>query len=114
MGLCLCFFFVKWEKEMEPNGDASLKKPLLQHIESTTSNVPHSSPQGDKNSRKIMFKIVGINCASCVVSIESMVRGMEGVESIAVSPLQGQAVVLYRPEVINVSQLKLSTSCWIY
>ena len=113
-GLWLCFLFVKWEKEMEPNGEASLKTPLLQHLESATSKVPQSSARGDKDSRKIMFKIGGINCASCAVSLESMVAGMEGVESIAVSPIQGQAVVLYRPEVINVSQLKLSSSCWIY
>lgn len=96
------------KKEMEPNREDSLKTSLLRHSESTTGNSLQSSTTDHKDSRTVMFKIGGIKCASCAVSIESIVRKMKGIQNITVSPLQGQAAITYLPEVITVSVLKLS------
>lgn len=89
---------------MEPNGEGNLKTPLLKHLENSTGiNQQQPSARDDKNTRKVMFKVGGMKCASCAVSIESVLGNMEGIMNIGVSPLQGQAVVIYNPEVINVS-----------
>lgn len=104
--LFVCFPFMKlWVQEMGPNGEDSLNTPLLQHSKNVTDNLPQASARDGKNCRKVMFKVGGIRCASCAVSIESVLTDMEGIENVAVSPLQGQAVIMYRPELINVSVL---------
>lgn len=80
---------------MEINGKDELKSPLLQPSEGIL-NV-------DRITKSIMFKVSGVECASCATSIESALEKLHGVESVMVSPLQGQAVVRYMPEYINVS-----------
>ncbi|XP_020266946.1 probable copper-transporting ATPase HMA5 [Asparagus officinalis] len=94
---------------MEPNGEGNLKTPLLKHLENSTGiNQQQPSARGDNNTRKVMFKVGGMKCASCAVSIESVLGNMEGIMNIGVSPLQGQAVVIYNPEVINAQTIKES------
>lgn len=90
---------------MEPDSEDGLNTPLLP---SDSANVkpPQASVEDDKKARKVMFQIGGINCASCAVSIESVVRDMRGIKNIVVSPLQGQAVVMYTPEIINAKAIK--------
>lgn len=80
---------------MEINGRDELKSPLLQPSESTL-NV-------ERITKSIMFEVSGIECASCATSIESALEKLDGVESVMVSPLQGQTVVRYIPEYITVS-----------
>nr|CAD1831368.1 unnamed protein product [Ananas comosus var. bracteatus] len=88
--------------------------PMERQSESTTTsnfrNVSVTSPGGSKKdenkTKQVEFRIRGIKCASCAVSIESVVANMKGVESISVSPLQGQAVVFYKPELTNAQMIK--------
>lgn len=81
--------------KMEINGNDELKSPLLQPSDVTLN--------ADRTTKSIMFKVSGIECASCATSIESALEKLSGVESVMVSPLQGQAVVRYIPEQITVS-----------
>ncbi|XP_008798771.2 copper-transporting ATPase HMA4-like isoform X2 [Phoenix dactylifera] len=91
---------------METNGKNNLRAPLLRPSEDVAVNFTQGSPRNEKNTRKVMFRIRGIKCASCVVSIESAIGNMKGIESISVSPIQGQAVIRYRPEFINAKTIK--------
>ena len=85
---------------MEQNGERYLKEPLLPA--SSGASPAGVSPRKERKTRKVMFSVRGISCASCAVSIETVVVGLKGVESIQVSSLQGQAVVQYRPEETDV------------
>lgn len=78
------------------NGMHDMKEPLLATLDISTA---------DKRIRTVKFKIGDIHCASCATTIESVVGKLNGVESVMVSPLQGQAAVKYIPELINVSQV---------
>lgn len=91
------------EEGSHMDGENNLRVPLLQSSESISVSLPQSSPKKDRKTRTLTFKIGGIKCASCAVSIESALRKLEGIESVTISPLQGQAVIIYRPESINVS-----------
>lgn len=90
---------------METDGKDNLRAPLLRPSEDVAINFTQTSLINEKNTRKVKFRIRGIKCASCAVSIESAIGNMKGIESISVSPIQGQAVIRYRPEFINVSHL---------
>lgn len=90
---------------MEPNGKDNLKAPLLQTSENVSVTSPGGSKKDENKTKQVKFRIRGINCGSCAVSIESVVANMKGVESISVSPLQGQAEVFYKPELTNVSKV---------
>lgn len=90
---------------MEVNGKEDLKTALLQYPNGVA--VHDSQPDhigDDKKIRKLVFKVIGITCSSCVTSIESALGELNGIVSVMVSPLQGQAVVKYNPELINVSK----------
>ncbi|RZC65442.1 hypothetical protein C5167_009130 [Papaver somniferum] len=84
-------------------GDDFLKEPLLQHSDSVTVTVYQDEV---KKTRTIMFKIGNVKCASCVTSIESALGMVNGIRSIMVSVLQGQAVIKYAPDLINVKLIK--------
>ncbi|PKA56546.1 Putative copper-transporting ATPase HMA5 [Apostasia shenzhenica] len=88
------------------NGEDSLKKPLLRSLEDVAISIYHAPTGNSLKTQKFEFQIGGISCSSCVTSIESVVAAKEGVESISVSTLQGQAVVIYKPEVINAKTIK--------
>lgn len=79
----------------EANGMHDLKTPLLQ------------TPQ-DITVREVKFTIKDISCASCVNSVESVVRNLNGVNSVMVSALNGKATIKYVPEVTSVSNLFIS------
>lgn len=91
---------------MEQNGEANLTAPLLQPNGSVVVDFSHESSESDKKTRKVVLRIREIQCASCAVSIESVVGDMKGVESISVSPLHGQAIIRYNPEFINAKRIK--------
>ncbi|KAJ1703455.1 hypothetical protein LUZ63_003234 [Rhynchospora breviuscula] len=73
--------------------DNNLETPLLQN---------------DHTTKEVIFRVKGIKCASCAGSIESVVSKIEGVENVSVLPLQGRAVVRYRPDLTNVDIIKES------
>ncbi|KAF8398421.1 hypothetical protein HHK36_017348 [Tetracentron sinense] len=91
---------------MEANGKDDLKVPLLQPSESVAVTVSQPTPNGVMKIRTVMFKIRYIKCASCSTSIESKVGKLNGVESVMVSPLEGQAVIRYAPELITAKIIK--------
>lgn len=88
---------------MEINGENDLKSPLLQHPDDVTITVSHPNQILNNKTRTLVFKVVGITCSSCVASIEAALGSLDGVQSVMVSVLQGQAVVKYVPELITVS-----------
>ncbi|KVI00207.1 Cation-transporting P-type ATPase [Cynara cardunculus var. scolymus] len=90
---------------MDVNGKDDLKIPLLQPSDAVVLDIK-SVRSVDQGVRTIMFKIGGIECASCSTSIESVLQDLRGVESAEVSPLQGQAVVKYVPELVGVKAIK--------
>ena len=92
---------------MGANGKDDLKIPLLQPPDAVVVDIkPVRSV--DQGTRTITFKIGGIECASCSISIESVLLKLNGVEIVVVSPLQGQAVVKYMPKLVGVSNCDLS------
>lgn len=84
---------------MEANGKDDLRTPLLQALDS-----PAISSKKDEKISTAVLRVRNIHCASCATSIESALQNLNGVQSVMVSPLQGQAVVKYILEVINVSR----------
>lgn len=90
---------------MEANGKDELKKPLLQD-DAVAVTVVQLSDSRNKKIRTLLFKVNGITCASCSNSIESALGKLKGIESATVSPLQGQAVVKYVPELISAKKIK--------
>ncbi|KAH0716312.1 hypothetical protein KY284_009217 [Solanum tuberosum] len=90
---------------MEANGKDELKKPLLQD-DAVAVTVVQLSDSRNKKIRTLLFKVNGITCASCSNSIESALGKLKGIESATVSPLQGQAVVKYVPELISAKNIK--------
>lgn len=90
---------------MEVNGKDDLMQPLLKSSDSVAVSISQPNHNGDAKIKTVMFKIRGIECASCSNSIESVVGKLTGVVSVMVSPLEGQAVVRYMPDLINVSQV---------
>ncbi|KAL5719685.1 P-type Cu(+) transporter [Ranunculus cassubicifolius] len=96
------------DKETGINGKHDLKAPLLQSTESVAVTVSGSVQKEDAKARTVMFKVGGMECSSCAVSIESVLGKHKGIESVMVSPLQGQAVVQYKPELITVASIKES------
>nr|DAD42318.1 TPA_asm: hypothetical protein HUJ06_000548 [Nelumbo nucifera] len=92
--------------EAKANGTDDLKVPLLQPSESVAVTVSQPNAKGFKKTRKSMFKIGGIKCTSCATSIESVLKKIDGIENVTVSPLQGQAVIRYAPELITSKTIK--------
>ena len=82
---------------MEINGKDELKLPLLPPLDGVVGT--------NKKIKTAKFKVGDISCASCAISIESLLLELNGVESVMVSVLQGQAAVKYIPELITVSHL---------
>ncbi|KAK4708885.1 hypothetical protein R3W88_029810 [Solanum pinnatisectum] len=91
---------------MEANGKDELKKPLLQDDDAVAVTVVQLSDNRNKKIRTLLFKVNGITCASCSNSIESALGKLKGIESATVSPLQGQAIVKYVPELISAKKIK--------
>ncbi|RVW21266.1 Copper-transporting ATPase HMA4 [Vitis vinifera] len=95
-----------WNKEMEINGKDELKLPLLQPLDGVVVTASQPRTIIDKKIKTVMFKIGNIACASCATSIESVLLELNGVESVMVSVLQGQAAVKYIPELITANAIK--------
>lgn len=91
---------------MEKDGN-DLKSPLLQHPNDLAITIVSPNKNMDKRLRTVVFRVGGVTCSSCVASIETALERLDGVENVAVSVLQGQAVVKYLPDTISVSQFKI-------
>ncbi|PIN16018.1 Cation transport ATPase [Handroanthus impetiginosus] len=91
---------------MEVNGKDDLKSPLLQHPNDVVITVSPPNQTLNKKTRTLAFKVLGITCSSCVASVEAALGRLDGVQSVMVSVLQGQAVVKYLPDVITAKMIK--------
>ncbi|KAK0605932.1 hypothetical protein LWI29_032358 [Acer saccharum] len=91
---------------MAINGRNDLKEPLLQSPHGVAVDNPPQINDKGKKLRTVKFKIREIKCASCAASIESMLVNLNGVVSATVSPLEGQAVVEYVPDLVMAKQIK--------
>ncbi|KAG8389021.1 hypothetical protein BUALT_Bualt02G0186000 [Buddleja alternifolia] len=91
---------------MDVNGKGDLKSPLLQHQNGVAITISPPNQNVNKKIRTLAFKVGGITCSSCVASIEAALGRLDGVKSVTVSVLQGQAVVKYVPEVISAKMIK--------
>ncbi|KAH6809321.1 heavy metal atpase 5 [Perilla frutescens var. frutescens] len=91
---------------MDINGKDDLNSPLLQHRDDVVVTISNGNQFSSEKTRTLVFKVVGITCASCVASIEAALGGLDGVLSVAVSVLQGWAVVKYVPEIIPAKRIK--------
>ncbi|CAI0450046.1 unnamed protein product [Linum tenue] len=60
----------------------------------------------DKKVRTAKFKIGDIKCTACTASIESMLKELAGVQTVAISVLDGHAAVTYVPELTTVEKIK--------
>ncbi|KAL9234770.1 hypothetical protein vseg_009599 [Gypsophila vaccaria] len=88
---------------MEVLDKLDLEAPLLQSEDSVVINIPQD---GDKRTRTVKYVIKGIECASCATSIESMLLKLDGLESAAVSSVDGQTIIKYDPSVIDEKIIK--------
>ncbi|GAB4856055.1 Copper-transporting ATPase hma4 [Ancistrocladus abbreviatus] len=91
---------------MEANGKDDLKVPLLQPAVSLEVKVFEPNQYDNEKIHMVKFKIRGIECASCVTSIESVLEKLNGVEKVMVSPLEGHAVVGYKPKIASAKTIK--------
>lgn len=94
-----------WTGFMEVNGRDDLKAPLLSPSDSVAITISEPNNKREKKTRTVRFRIGDIKCASCATSIESVLAKLNGVENAVVSPLQGEGVISYTPELVNVSEL---------
>lgn len=91
---------------MEAKGNGDLKRSYLQSPDSVSIAIPEPVNDLDKRTRSIMFKIGNIKCASCAVSIESVLRQLNGVKIVTISPLTGQAAIQYVPKLVTAKKMK--------
>lgn len=89
---------------MEVNGKNDLKVPLLEP--SVVVDISQASQHGDKGNKTLKFKIQGIECASCAISIESVLGELNGIQSVIISAINGQSVVKYMPEIIDAKTIR--------
>ncbi|KAG9136270.1 hypothetical protein Leryth_003865 [Lithospermum erythrorhizon] len=83
-----------------------LKEPLLNHSDDIAINIAGSDQNEDKKIRTLVFKVLGMTCSSCSNSIDSVLKVLDGIKSINVSLLQGQAVIKYQPRIITAKKIK--------
>lgn len=63
------------------------------------------SPSIDTSLRKAQFAIQGMTCTGCTSGVKSAVETLVGVESVDVHFISNQAIVIYRPNDTNPTQL---------
>ncbi|KZV56451.1 hypothetical protein F511_08349 [Dorcoceras hygrometricum] len=90
---------------METDGN-DFKSPLLQHPGEVAITLVSPDKNMDKRFRTVVFRVGGVTCSSCVASIETSLERLDGVESVAVSVLQGQVVVKYIPDTVSAKEIK--------
>ncbi|KAD4384246.1 hypothetical protein E3N88_24414 [Mikania micrantha] len=83
-----------------------MKLPLLKHSIDVDLNGSTSIGGVDQRDATIIFKIDRDESASYSASIESVLQKLNGVKSIIMSSIQGQAVVKYIPELVSAKTIK--------
>ncbi|MFO8017852.1 MAG: heavy metal translocating P-type ATPase [Promethearchaeia archaeon] len=83
----------------EYNPNKLKKRNIIDTIEKTGYKA---SPQVEK----IVVKIAGMNCASCVQTVEKALSKTEGIAEVNVNLATEKATILYDPEVLNYSDIE--------
>ncbi|KVH90809.1 Cation-transporting P-type ATPase, partial [Cynara cardunculus var. scolymus] len=91
---------------MDVHWKEDLRMPFLQQSDDVGLDGSRSIHNVDQGVTTITFKIGGVEFASSLASIKSMLQKLDGVDSITVSPLQGQVVVKYVPELVSARTIK--------
>nr|XP_043623311.1 copper-transporting ATPase HMA4-like [Erigeron canadensis] len=91
---------------MGSNSNEEIRIPFLQQSNGVDLDGSRFIRNVKQRVATVMFKIGGIECASCSISIETLLQKLDGVESIIVSPLQGQTVVKYVPQLVSAKTIK--------
>ncbi|MFP4511097.1 MAG: heavy metal translocating P-type ATPase [Spirochaetaceae bacterium] len=63
----------------------------------------HGTPEGGTQSQ--MYPVRGMSCASCVASVESMLRSMDGIETAQVNFATEKVKVVYDPQKVTEEQM---------
>src|SRR5688500_2953121 len=90
-------------------GQLNNKKPVFNAADEMTvvSSVKAIRDHGyNVQTIKKTFPVIGMTCASCAISVESIVKSMPGVISASVSYANGSVNIEYIPTVVTNSQLK--------
>lgn len=58
------------------------------------------------NTKEVTIPVEGMSCNSCVASVKSSLKPMEGVEKVAVSLVDRNATISYDPEKITPEQVQ--------
>lgn len=80
--------------------DESPEKYTVPMVESKASNISHSD-----GTQKMKLSIVGMDCATCAVSIEKQVGNIAGVKKINVNLTTENAFIEYDPSKVNAKQI---------
>uniref|UniRef100_UPI00398EA2D2 copper-transporting ATPase 2-like n=1 Tax=Pristiophorus japonicus TaxID=55135 RepID=UPI00398EA2D2 len=92
---------------------SSLKLSVIKSIDSQdrkrnkTLTSKNKMPSATHNLVKVILRIEGMHCKSCVANIEGNIRELPGVQSILVSLENKNAVAMYDPILTNPASLKL-------
>ncbi|GAA0142285.1 hypothetical protein LIER_03221 [Lithospermum erythrorhizon] len=100
------FLLCPSQKGFKESSEMDLKEPLLNHSDDIAINIAGSDQNEDKKIRTLVFKVLGMTCSSCSTSIDSVLKVLDGIKSINVSLLQGQAVIKYQPRIITAKKIK--------
>jgi P-type Cu+ transporter len=64
------------------------------------------SQKGGKKTRRAVFSVRGIDCATCAFAIEKRLRKVDGIESVGSAILLNKVFVDYDESKIGVSEIK--------
>ena len=59
-----------------------------------------------ENTKEMTIPVEGMSCNSCVASVKSTLKPMEGVEKVAVSLVDRNATIIYNPEKVTPEQVR--------
>ena len=82
-----------------------LKEPLLRSSESVIDDFHRSFVNKGAKTKTVSLKIIPTKSSSSSSSLEAVIEGQRGVESVSASLVEGKVVIVYRPELVTVCQL---------
>jgi len=60
----------------------------------------------EEEIKSITFKISGMDCASCALSIEKELKSLDGIKKVSVNYASGKAIIDYDSEIVNLIKIK--------
>lgn len=103
------------DKKKHPVSSASLHRSLVAFLAFLlTSFLAVGCSEQEKgqqavaagNAREMTIPVEGMSCNSCVASVKSTLKPMEGVERVAVSLADREATITYDPEKVTPEQVR--------